>query len=147
MTHIMATEQQQPQSTNSVSQPGVLALEGGETSNLSKLPAATKTEPEWQRVSKQAFDLLDKLPEYLGSFFSQNQQAIFTLFLIVTALVTVKVVLALLDAVNGVPLLKPTFEIIGLIYSLWFTIRYLIRTDSRQELADRIGSLKRQVFG
>jgi hypothetical protein len=143
----MATEQQQPQSANSVSQPGALALEGADTTNLSTLPAATKAEPEWQRVSRQAFDLLDKLPDYLGSFFSQNQQAIFTLFLIVTALVTVKVVLALLSAVNGVPLLKPTFEIIGLIYSFWFTLRYLIKTETRQELAQRVASLKQQVFG
>ncbi|HLP90082.1 MAG TPA: CAAD domain-containing protein [Nostocaceae cyanobacterium] len=143
----MATEQQQPQPTNSVSQPGALAIEGADSTSLPKLSSSTTSQPSWQQVLGQGFDFLDKLPDYLGNFFGQNQQALLTLIFIVSALITLKVVLALLDAVNNVPLLKPTFEIIGLIYSFWFTLRYLIKTENRQELGDKINSFKRQTLG
>ena len=66
--------------------------------------------------------------------------------LIVTAIVTGKIVLAILDAIgNDIPLLEPIFELIGIGYGTWFVLRYLIKSSSRQELAEEIQSLKQQI--
>jgi hypothetical protein len=67
--------------------------------------------------------------------------------LLIAAAVTVKVVLAVLDALNDIPLLAPTFELIGIGYSAWFVNRYLLRAERRQELAQEVDTIKQQVLG
>lgn len=147
MANIMETQQQQPGSANSVSSQDLLALEGVETTNLPKLPPAKEPEAQWQRVSRQMFEFLEQLPDYLGSVLNNNKQALFTVVLILSALVTVKVALAMLDAIDDVPLLAPIFEIVGLGYTIWFTFRYLIKSETRQELSQKVSSLKQQLLG
>jgi threonine/homoserine/homoserine lactone efflux protein len=61
--------------------------------------------------------------------------------------VTVKVTLALLDALDDIPLIAPTLELIGLAYTTWFVYRYLLSAASRQELSQDFQNLKEQVFG
>jgi len=55
--------------------------------------------------------------------------------------------LAILDAVNDVPLLAPTFELIGFGYSAWFIYRYLRTVAGRQELGNQFNHLKDEVLG
>ena len=59
----------------------------------------------------------------------------------------VKVVLAVIDALNDIPLLAPTFELVGIAYSAWFVNRYLLQASHRQELAQEIEKLKGKVVG
>ncbi|WP_323314423.1 CAAD domain-containing protein [Anabaena cylindrica] len=135
----METQQQPPD--------GALALEGVDTTKLPKLPPAKASESQWQRVSRQIVDFLDQLPDYLGSFFDKNKQALLTFGLILSAIVTVKVAIAVLDAIHGMPLLAPIFEIIGIVYAIWFTFRYLIKAETRQELNHKVNSFKQQLIG
>ncbi|WP_193194111.1 CAAD domain-containing protein [Nostoc sp. MG11] len=143
----MEAEQQQLESINTTSPQGLLALEGAETTNLPKLPPAPEPESQWQQVSKQIAQFLEQLPDYLSRFFNKYSQSLITVALILTAIVTVKVVLAVLDAINDIPLLSPTFELIGIGYATWFSSRYLIRASTRQELAKEIQILKEQIVG
>jgi hypothetical protein len=147
MANVMETQQQPPETVISGSSEGVLALEGIDTAKLPKLPPAKDPDTQWQRISRQIVDFLDQLPNYLGSFFDKNKQALLTLGLILSVIVTVKVVIAVLDAINGVPLAAPIFEMIGIVYAIWFTFRYLIKAETRQELAHKISSFKQQLVG
>jgi CAAD domains of cyanobacterial aminoacyl-tRNA synthetase len=91
--------------------------------------------------------LLEKLPEYLGSFFQDYKQPLTTVALILTAIVTAKIVLAVLGAINDIPLLSALFELVGIGYASWFIFRYLLKASTRQELADEIQFLKNQFVG
>jgi hypothetical protein len=144
---MMETQAQQPEAGNSPLSQDILSLSDGENSNLSKLPGAKESESQWQQIMRQVVDLFDKLPDYLGRFFKDNKQNLIILVLILSALVTVKVAIALLDAVNDLPLLKPIFEAIGLFYSIWFTVRYLIKFETRQELSQKFDSFKQESLG
>ena len=97
----------------------------------------------WNKVS----GLLGNLPDYVSDFFKEYRRPIVTIGLIFAAFISVKLVLALLGAINEIPLLAPTFELIGLIYSGWFLYRYLLKASNRQELFDDINALKDQVLG
>lgn len=97
----------------------------------------------WDKVS----GLLGDLPEYVSVFFKRYRRPIVTVGLIVAAIIAVKLVLALLDAINDFPLLAPTFELIGLIYSGWFLYRYLLKASNRQELLGDIAAIRDQVLG
>jgi len=144
---MMETQAQQPQQGDSPSPQDILSFSGGDNRNLSRLPAAKESEPQWQKTIRQIFEFLDKLPDYLGSIFNNNKQGLITLVLILSALVTVKVAIALLDAVNDIPLLQPIFELIGIFYSIWFTFRYLLKFETRQELSQKFNSFKQQSLG
>jgi hypothetical protein len=143
----METQQQQSESGNSISLPDALSLEGRETGNLPKLPSAKAPYSQWQGVFGQILEFLDQLPEYIGGFIDKNKQAILSIVLILSALITVRIVIAILDAVSGVPLLAPFFETIGLFYSIWFTVRYLVKAENRQELSHKVNSFKQQLLG
>ncbi|BDI16742.1 hypothetical protein ANSO36C_25440 [Nostoc cf. commune SO-36] len=125
----------------------MLAIEGADTQNLPKLPPASDPESQWQQISKQVSQFLEQLPRYLGSFFQDYKQPLITVALILSAIVTAKVVLALLDAINDIPLLSPLFELVGISYASWFVFRYLLKASTRQELADEIDFLKSQFLG
>ncbi|MBD6617379.1 hypothetical protein FNW02_16470 [Komarekiella sp. 'clone 1'] len=140
-------ESEQQLNINTTASQGLLALEGAETTNLPKLPPAPEPEPQWQQVSRQIAQFLEQLPDYLSRFFNEYSQSLITVALIFAAIVTVKVVLAILDAINDIPLLSPTFELIGIGYATWFTSRYLIKASTRQELAEEIQVLKEQIVG
>ncbi|MBD2344106.1 CAAD domain-containing protein [Anabaena subtropica] len=142
----METEQKQPESLNTDVSQGTIALPSAGNTNLPKLPPATTT-PQWQQITQQVTDFLAELPEYLGSFYQQYSRTILTVLLILAAIVTLKVVLALLGAINDIPLLSSLFELIGISYSTWFTFRYLIKASTRQELNGEIRTLKTQLFG
>lgn len=113
------------------------------------LPPASETESGQQlkQVGDRIYTFLSGLPDYLSDFFGEYKRPIITLGLIFGSIVSVKLTLALLDAVNDIPLLAPTFELIGFGYTAWFIYRYLWRASNRQELATSFDSLKDQVLG
>lgn len=123
------------------------AMATSEPAPLAKLPPAPQTNEQWRRVGGQISDFLAQLPDYLGYFFNEYKQPITSIALIVAAVISVKVVLAVLDALDDIPLLTPTFELVGIGYSVWFVNRYLLKASSRQELSEEIQSLKGQVVG
>ncbi len=118
-----------------------------QTGTITKIQPATQSQEEWVKYGEQVSSFLATLPDYLGSFFNTYKQPLITIGLILTAIVTVKVVLAVLDALNDIPLVSPTFELIGIGYSVWFIYRYLLKASTRQELTDEITALKTQVVG
>ncbi|MBD0334655.1 MAG: CAAD domain-containing protein [Cyanobacteria bacterium Co-bin13] len=105
------------------------------------------TSQQVQQVLDKVSELLGDLPEYVTDFFKEYQRPIITVGLIFASIISVKLVLAILGAINEIPLLSPTFELIGLTYSGWFVYRYLLRASNRQELVEDINTLKDQVLG
>ncbi|HEY9612434.1 MAG TPA: CAAD domain-containing protein [Allocoleopsis sp.] len=113
-----------------------------------KPPAPSpSTEQPWQEWVQIASEFLSKLPDYVGDFFSSYQKPLLTVGLILTAGISVKVTLAVLDAINDIPLLAPVFELVGIGYSVWFVNRYLLKVETRKELGNEFNALKGQVVG
>merc|ERR1719158_376728 len=54
---------------------------------------------------------------------------------------------AVAGALNNIPLLPKLMELVGLSYTAWFTYRYLLFKQSRQELIQDIEELKKKVSG
>lgn len=102
---------------------------------------------QWQQIKDQAVSILSELPDYLSGFFNEYQRPIVTVALIVTFIISLKVMLAVIDALNDIPLLSPTFELIGIGYAAWFVYRYLLRASHRQELWKEVKSFTEQITG
>jgi CAAD domains of cyanobacterial aminoacyl-tRNA synthetase len=100
--------------------------------------------PDW---AKKATDFLAELPIYLGDVYRDNKSAVITLGLFFGIIVGVKLTLAILSAINEIPLLAPTFELVGIGYTSWFVYRYLLQASTRKELTDEIDNFKSEVLG
>lgn len=122
-------------------------IEVSPAGNIVTIPPSTELEKTWQNAGVQVSGFLAKLPDLIGGFWQDYKQPITSLGLIFAAIISVKVVLAVIDALNDIPLLSPTFELVGIAYSAWFVNRYLLQSSKRQELAQEIDKLKQQVVG
>jgi alpha-beta hydrolase superfamily lysophospholipase len=126
----------------------VLPPTGGTGDPLLLPPQETNESNEQVKQVVERFKaVLSSLPEYVSDFFSEYKRPLITLGLVLGGVITVKLTFALLDAVDDIPLLAPTFELIGFGYTAWFVYRYLLRASSRQELAKEVGVLKDQIVG
>ncbi|MCA1992134.1 MAG: CAAD domain-containing protein [Coleofasciculus sp. S288] len=105
------------------------------------------TESEWQQFGEKTSAFLNSLPSYVNDFFQKYQQILIIGGLILVVLTSVKVILAVLDAINDIPLLALILELVGLGYTIWFVYRYLLSAATRQELSEEIKALKAQVLG
>lgn len=117
-----------------------------EAGELNPLPSAEHSTEQWLLLGYRISAFLDELPSYVTYFFEAYKRLLITIGLILAAFVTVKLMLAVLNAINDIPLLVPTFELIGLAYTTWFVYRYLIGATSRQELSEEIKTLKEYVL-
>lgn len=134
-----AIEEKQRQSVfNAGTEPGVLTPPP---------PSDSPSDQPWQEWIDQASEFVKKLPDDLRKFLSNYQQQLLFLALLFSSFVAVRITLAVLDAINGVPLLAPMLELVGLGYTSWFVYRYLWRASTRSELVAEFDSLKTQVVG
>lgn len=138
---------QEPEVVQTKSPEAIVPDMNNQTGTITKIQPTAQNQEQWLKYGEAASSFLATLPEYLGSFFNQYRQPLVTVGLIVGAIVAVKVVLAILDALNDIPLVAPTFELIGIGYSAWFVYRYLLKASTRQELTSEISTLKSQVVG
>ncbi len=138
---------QEPEVVETKSPEAMMPETNNQTGTITKLQPASQTQEQWLKYGEVASSFLAALPEYLGAFFNRYKQPLVTVGIFVAAIVAVKVVLAILDALNDIPLVAPTFELIGIGYSAWFIYRYLLKASTRQELTSEISTLKSQVVG
>lgn len=117
-------------------------LETTANSNFSPTSASIQ---KGQWIFRVVVNFLTHLFDYIGSFFNTYKQAVISLGLILAAIVALRVVLAVIDALNDIPLLETTFKLIGIGYSTWFVYRYLLNTKSRQELSNNLQNLGKNI--
>ncbi len=114
---------------------------------LSKMPSSKPAkEEQWLQFGEKTSEFITGLQNFVGEFFQKYQPLLATLGWILLALMSVKVMLALLNAINEIPLLSVLLELVGLGYGIWFIFRYLLTAATRQELSGEILNFKKQVF-
>jgi threonine/homoserine/homoserine lactone efflux protein len=57
------------------------------------------------------------------------------------------IVFGVISIINGIPLFSSLLELIGLVYFIWFSYRFLLFADTRRELALKTTTLKQRVLG
>ncbi|WP_375505855.1 CAAD domain-containing protein [uncultured Nostoc sp.] len=143
----MDTELQQDQYVDTASPNQIEALKNSESGNLAMLPPASENEEQWQKIGREISIFLAKIPEYIGRFYQEYKLLIISFALLVITVTALRIFLAVLNAINDIPLVSPFLQLIGLSYTIWFTFRYLLKDSTRQEFTTEIRSLKKQILG
>jgi len=116
-----------------------------ESGPLATASGAPQDSSEWQEILAQIKDYLSL--DVINELFQEYRQPIIVTGLIISSLVTVKVALAVLGAINEIPLLAPIFEMVGIGSSGWFLYRYLLKASTREELGESFKKVKSDVLG
>ena len=120
---------------------------GDRPSKVIEYSAVEPSGSNWQQMLDKTAQFVADLPSYAGNFLTEYQTVLVTVGLLISVLLTGKVTLAILDTMNQIPLLGGLFEIIGILFTMWFAFRHLLLATSRQEIAAEIGSMTADVFG
>ena len=118
-----------------------LELSSIEVSSLATVSNSEETSDQSEDIKNQSSTAM------VTKFLGQYQKLILILALIVAVIITFKIMFAVVESLNAIPLLAPTFELIGIIYSVWFISRYILRASNRQELSAEIQAWKDQILG
>ena len=115
--------------------------ETSESTSLTAPSTAKQLEIQGRQIGNNIVVFFSELPKSIGSFFRQYRQPITNILLILAALIVVRVLFAVLAALNSIPLVEPTFQLIGIFYSVWFVNRYLRTKQNREELVSKLQSI------
>ena len=102
---------------------------------------------QWQQVKDETLKILSDLPGYLNNFYQQYKKPVNITGTILASAIALRLVTAVVEAVESVPLLAFGFELIGAGYSVWFVFRYLLKASDRQDLYEDIKAVKKEIFG
>lgn len=125
----------------------VITTEATEPETGITLPSASQTNAQMQQIGAQVSTFLERLPVYFSNFFEAYKLPIIAFALFLTAIVALRVIFAIVDTLNDLPLFSPLFQSIGIGYVAWFVSRYLLKAETRQELAAKIQSIKAEIVG
>lgn len=115
--------------------------EASESTSLTPSSTAKQLQMQGRQIGNNIVAFFTELPQNIRSFWQQYKQPITNILLILLGLIAVRVLFAVLAALNSIPLLAPTFQLIGIFYSVWFIYRYLRTKSNREELASKLQSL------
>ncbi len=122
--------------------PANLGLNTNTSGTLSKVSG-----DDMNDVVKQAMSVVNELPGYVKEFYASNKSAVTVIGIVLGSIVGLKLTLAILSAINDIPLLAPTFEMVGIGYTTWFVYRYLLNAAAREELSKEFDGFKSGIFG
>lgn len=94
-------------------------------------------------LGRQITDYLEQSQQYWTDFWQAYKKPIVLLGWVVGTGIVLKLTLAVMGAINDVPLLEPIFELVGLGYTVWFGSRYLSRSYQRSSAPIKIESSDR----
>ncbi|CAN6182578.1 unnamed protein product, partial [Urochloa humidicola] len=103
--------------------------------------AAEEKEQEAQ-IEPASWDVLNQIGVELDSDKSYSVLVYGT-----SALVAIWISSIVVSALDSVPLVPQVMEVVGLGFTIWFTSRYLIFKENRDELITRVSSIKKQILG
>lgn len=141
----MSDTVQQPEHVN-VTQPNDLTtINDSQSGDLSRLSSINNFSEQLSKINRKFFDFSEQLPRYTVKFYNEYKLPIISFTLLVVVVTAFNILLAVVNAINDIPLVSPIFELMGVGYVIWFVARYFIKASTRQELAGEINSIKKQI--
>jgi CAAD domains of cyanobacterial aminoacyl-tRNA synthetase len=121
-------------------------------SEVSTLSTFTQQPEASQQIADKFMEFLraslEQLTIWWKKAISEEQLATLTLVgIIIVSIPLLTIVIGVINIINNIPLFSSLLELIGLVYFIWFTYRYLLFADTRRELSLKTSTLKQRVIG
>jgi hypothetical protein len=128
--------------------PSALDINMTTPGTLQKMPSGPSTDsPEWLETVEKGLQVLAVFPDFLGKVLGEYRGPLGTVGLILISGLGIAVADGVLARLNSIPLFAPTFELVGLGFTGWFVVRYLLYANTRQELLAEYHQIKERIAG
>lgn len=119
-----------------------------EAGTLAKLPPVEPSpSQQWSQTGEELSEQIVLLLERAGEVFGEYKPAILAIGIALAAVPFLAFIVAFMSTINAIPLLAPTFKLVGFGFTAWFVYRYLLFAPHRQELSEELKGLRQQVLG
>ncbi|MBX2865902.1 MAG: CAAD domain-containing protein [Leptolyngbyaceae cyanobacterium MAG.088] len=115
--------------------------------NATTTQSTADTAEQAKEILAKVASVLGDSPTYVVDTFNEYKRPLTVIGLVFGVLIAIKLAFAVLASINDIPVLAPTLELIGLIYTGWFVYRYLLKASNRSELLSSLGDVKDQITG
>ncbi|CAD5171412.1 uncharacterized protein LOC103985301 [Musa acuminata AAA Group] len=95
-----------------------------------------------EQIAEAANNLLSKLNLKIDS-----EEAYGILFYVAGALAALWISAAFVSSIDSLPVFPKVMEVVGLGFTIWFSTRYLIFKENRDELFTKLDELKEKILG
>lgn len=109
--------------------------------------ATAEAAETWQSFQTSASSFLTNAISSAKALFSRNRRFFTTLGWLLLALLGVRILFAVLETIDELPLVTPILKLIGLVTVVQFTRRYLIREQDRQDLRQLLNRTRAEFLG
>lgn len=116
------------------------------TPSTTALQSKPSLEPSMSTMSTQISAVSSQIADFWREFSQSSRPFLISFAWVLVTLIALKILSAVVNAVNGIPLMAPLFQLIGVGYAVWFTNRYLLKRSTRQELSQKIKNFTGQAF-
>jgi CAAD domains of cyanobacterial aminoacyl-tRNA synthetase len=114
---------------------------------MSDASASDSAEEMWQSFQFQATAFLDTAKENFITLFRNNRQLFYALGWIFLAFFGIKILFAVMNAIDDIPFVTFFLKLIGFFYVVRFVQRYLVRANNRQEFVQMLDHAKAEYIG
>lgn len=143
-----AIEQVSNNGEASMEMPLVDSLPTSDTVVMSDASSASDSAEEmWQSFQFQATAFLDTAKENFITLFRNNRQLFYALGWLFLAFFGIKILFAVMNAIDDIPFVTFFLKLIGFIYVVRFVQRYLVRANNRQEFVQMLDHAKAEFIG
>ncbi|GAP95625.1 CAAD domain-containing protein [Leptolyngbya sp. NIES-2104] len=101
----------------------------------------------WERDRAQIDDFFNDPMKYVSTFWQEYKPIVYILGAILAALFALNIVFGIIGFVTHLPIVSGLLELVGLGYTVWFVNRYLLKSETRQELSQTMEEMKQDVIG
>jgi CAAD domains of cyanobacterial aminoacyl-tRNA synthetase len=109
--------------------------------------ASDSAEEMWQSFQFQATAFLDAAKENFITLFKNNRQLFYALGWIFLAFFGIRILFAVMNAIDDIPFVTFFLKLIGFVYVVRFVQRYLVRANNRQEFVQMLDHAKTEFIG
>lgn len=141
----MQVKEQQAEYVDPTLTNDMATVKTSEPGELSTVARADTSNDKVSEIGRNISDFLERLPRNIVNFYTEYRLPVVSFALLVAAMTALRILLAITDALNDIPLVAPFFELIGFGYVTWFVFRYFLKASTRQELAGEIDMVKKQI--
>ena len=122
-------------------------LAGAKTANPPVRFQTSTDDDTWRKVANAILTFLDNPTCYFDNFFVDYKKPATTLAVLLGAAMTLKVLSAILSALNDVPGVEWALQLVGLGYSLQFAWRKVVKAETRSRVASELKSTWQEIVG
>ncbi len=109
---------------------------------------STPTNPEKSTTEfAKNLEFLSDFPNLMSQLFSTYQKALGGVFLIIIFILVMKVTIAIISAINKLPLMELIMVAVGIAYTIRFVFHNLLFAKSRQKFYENLKSTTEDIFG